>query len=135
MIPRNPITALVRKDGFTLTEFIVCLVIIAVLIFLAMPATTGTPLRGERTQTLSNMKQLHLATQIMALDGTTTRGHKSRMAGRHRRNFFQLGSAPGSEQLSGAEGSLQIAFCPWHHRAHQRYAENEGQRDTGIFGQ
>jgi len=59
--------------GFTLVEFIVCLVVVGVLIFLALPATNGTSCgRGGQTQTLSNMKQLHLATQQMALDGTTT---------------------------------------------------------------
>lgn len=72
MKPRKFAAALVRKTGFTLTELIVCLVIIAVLIFLAMPVTTGTPISGQKTQTLSNMKQLHLATQVMALDGITT---------------------------------------------------------------
>lgn len=39
-----------------------------------MPQITDTPVRGggHMTQTLSNMKQLHLATQQMALDGEFT---------------------------------------------------------------
>ncbi len=56
--------------GFTLVEFIVCLVVVVVLILLALPnialITCGG---GAQTQPLSNMKQLHLATQQMALDG------------------------------------------------------------------
>jgi prepilin-type N-terminal cleavage/methylation domain-containing protein len=59
--------------GFTLVEFIVCLVVVAILIALALPTMPGSGLQsGRMTQTLSNMKQLHLATQQMALDGETT---------------------------------------------------------------
>jgi len=46
--------------------------IIAILASLALPAITGAMVRGQMTQTLSNMKQLHLASQQMALDATTT---------------------------------------------------------------
>lgn len=61
------------QAGFTLVEFIVCLVVVGVLIFLAMPNISSSgPHGGRQTQTLSNMKQLHLATQQMALDGVTT---------------------------------------------------------------
>lgn len=49
------------------------LCIIAILVFLALPDMSGNGLtRGRMTQILSNMKQLHLATQQMALDGATT---------------------------------------------------------------
>lgn len=58
--------------GFTLVEFIICLAVVGILIFLAMPRISCGPISGTQTQTLSNMKQLHLATQQMALDGTTT---------------------------------------------------------------
>jgi prepilin-type N-terminal cleavage/methylation domain-containing protein len=60
--------------GFTLVEFIVCLVVIGVLILLVLSGVTGVVNRGggPRTQTLRNMKQLHLATQQMALDGIVT---------------------------------------------------------------
>ncbi len=59
--------------GFTWIEFLICLVVIGVLIALALPGTPGSGLRrGTMTQSLSNMKQLHLATQQMALDGQTT---------------------------------------------------------------
>lgn len=59
--------------GFTWIELLVCLVVIATLIALALPATSGGGLRrGTMTRSLSNMKQLHLATQQMAMDGITT---------------------------------------------------------------
>ncbi len=58
--------------GFTLIELLVVISIIAILASLALPAITGALARGQMTQTLSNMKQLHLVTQQMALDATTT---------------------------------------------------------------
>ncbi len=59
------------KAGITLVEVLVIIVIIFVLWSLAMPAVSNKPGRGQMTQSLSNMKQLHLATQQMALDGAT----------------------------------------------------------------
>lgn len=60
------------KHAFTLIELLVVISIIAILASLALPAITGALVRGQMTQTLSNMKQLHLSTQQMALDATTT---------------------------------------------------------------
>jgi len=61
-----------RSSGFTLIELLVVISIIAILASLALPAVTGALVRGQMTATLSNMKQLHLVTQQMALDATTT---------------------------------------------------------------
>lgn len=61
-----------RLSGFTLIELLVVISIIAILASLALPAITGAIVRGQMTQTLSNMKQLHLATQQAALDAVTT---------------------------------------------------------------
>lgn len=58
--------------AFTLIELLVVISIIGILAALALPALFGALAKGQMTQTLSNMRQLHLATQQMALDGTTT---------------------------------------------------------------
>lgn len=63
---------LLRLRAFTLIELLVVISIIAILAALALPAITGALARGQMTQTMSNMKQLHLVTQQMALDSSVT---------------------------------------------------------------
>lgn len=66
MIPRS-------SSGLTLVELIVFITIIVILAFLGGLGTGNHSAlsRAQMTQALSNMKQLHLATQQMALDGVT----------------------------------------------------------------
>lgn len=59
-------------SAFTLIELLVVISIIGILASLALPAIGNAMTKGQMTQTLSNMKQLHLATQTMALDSVTT---------------------------------------------------------------
>lgn len=61
-----------RNSAFTWIEALVCLAVIVILGFLALPTMSSGSHRTPMSATLSNMKQLHLATQQMALDGTTT---------------------------------------------------------------
>ena len=61
-----------RIAAFTLVELLVVISIIAILASLALPAITGAMVRGQMTQTLSNIKQLHLVTQQMSIDSATT---------------------------------------------------------------
>lgn len=59
-------------QGFTLIELLVVISIIAILASLALPAITGALARGQMTQTVSNARQLYVATFQMALDAQTT---------------------------------------------------------------
>jgi prepilin-type N-terminal cleavage/methylation domain-containing protein len=61
-----------RLRAFTLIELLVVISIIAILASLALPAITGALARGQMTQSVSNMKQLHLVAQQIALDGSTS---------------------------------------------------------------
>ena len=68
-----PLTCMKKSiRAFTLIELLVVIAIIGILAALALPAVTGALGRAQMTQSLSNMKQLHLATTQMALDGMTT---------------------------------------------------------------
>jgi prepilin-type N-terminal cleavage/methylation domain-containing protein len=61
--------------GFTIIELLVCIVIIGVFISLLIPKVTdGDTVRGEMVGVLSQMRQLHLATQVMALDTKAAKG-------------------------------------------------------------
>jgi prepilin-type N-terminal cleavage/methylation domain-containing protein len=56
--------------AFTLIELLVVISIIAVLASLALPAITGALVKGQITQTMSNYRQLYLASQSADLDST-----------------------------------------------------------------
>jgi len=57
--------------AFTLIEMLVVISIIAVLAAFAVPALTSALTRGQLTGTMNNTRQLYLAAQQMALDGST----------------------------------------------------------------
>ncbi len=61
-----------RLRAFTLIELLVVISIIAILAALALPAITGALTRGQASQTMSNARQLYVATFNMAADGQTT---------------------------------------------------------------
>ena len=68
-----------RDAGRSLVEILVGLGILGVVIFVIIPAAfdfLASTHDHSGTQVLSNMKQLHIATQLMVLDGETT-GDKS----------------------------------------------------------
>ncbi|CAN5769387.1 hypothetical protein BH09VER1_BH09VER1_45860 [soil metagenome] len=61
-----------RADsGNTLLEILIVIAVVGILYAMCLPRSGGLT-KSPQTQTLSNMKQLHLATQQMAMDGTTT---------------------------------------------------------------
>ena len=58
------------QSAFTLIEMLVVISIIAVLAAFAVPALTSALTKGQMTGTLNNARQLYLAGQQMALDGS-----------------------------------------------------------------
>jgi prepilin-type N-terminal cleavage/methylation domain-containing protein len=60
------------QKGFTLIELLVVISIIAILASLALPAVTGALVKGQITQTMSNYRQLYLATQSASMDAQTS---------------------------------------------------------------
>lgn len=63
---KEPIAA--PLEAITLIEILVILALMAILWSLCLPAVGRGLVKGEMTQPLSNMRQLHLATQQMSLD-------------------------------------------------------------------
>lgn len=72
LYPQKNMKLIKRLTAFTLIELLVVISIIAILASLALPAITGALVRGQMTQSVNNMKQLHLVAQQIALDGSTS---------------------------------------------------------------
>jgi len=58
--------------AFTLVEMLVVIAIIATIAAFALPAITGALTKAQLTQSVSNARQIYLATFQMATDGTQT---------------------------------------------------------------
>ncbi len=60
-----------NNKAFTLVELLIVIAIIGLLAALALPAVTGALARAQLTGIVSNARQIHVATQQMALDVIT----------------------------------------------------------------
>jgi len=63
---------LASRAAFTLIELLVVISIIAILAALALPSIAGALTKAQMNTALSNLRQVHLATQSAALDAFTT---------------------------------------------------------------
>ncbi len=61
-----------RLRAFTLIELLVVISIIAILASLAIPAVSGALVRAQLSQSLSNCRQLTLASYSLAMDSVAT---------------------------------------------------------------
>jgi len=66
---KHPISS---RAAFTLIELLVVISIIAILASLALPSIAGALTKAQMNTALSNLRQVHLATQSAALDAFTT---------------------------------------------------------------
>ncbi len=64
----------IKSEGFTLIELLVVISIIALLAALALPALSNLQTHAQMTQTLSNGRQLQIATQSLTSDNLIAGG-------------------------------------------------------------
>lgn len=87
----NPMLPSRNAEGFTCPEVLGIVVLIVVLAGYFLPAILTALRRDRHPQVLSNMRQLHLATQTLELDGTTTDDSKRTWPGDYDGTFTNWG--------------------------------------------
>ena|SRR5437588_634877 len=107
------------QSAFTLIEMLVVISIIAILAAFAVPALTSALTKGQMTGTMNNGRQMYLAAQQMALDGsansdpnlgwptdvgdTTLNAYVTRLV---TQNYLKVGDV--QKLLSGPGASAQV---------------------------
>lgn len=101
-----------KKDGFSLVELLVCIAIIGVLAAIIVPVVGNVRQQTQQTNCLSNLRQLHGATQLYATDN----GDRIVLAKHDAKkvHWTQL-IAPylgGEDDLNSSQKASDVCECP-----------------------
>ncbi len=129
-----------RRNGFTLIELLVVIAIIAILAAMLLPALTRAKERARRTQCLSNLRQVAIASTIYAADSQDRLITAANADGMANPIGFDVGLAGGSQyaawesvglKVGGAVKDNHVWSCP-NRRGLPDFAPTSGQWTLGY---